>query len=174
MSARVAALALIGAAACGGEPATHDGGTTLATAAGSAIANLDSIASVQRAESLATALDTWNAVELIARLEQAGLVVRDLNRPINAPGFGIEGSTLSVSGDELAVFLYPSADERIATTAVLDSATAVPPGATSTPWTSTPRLITSGNLATVLMTDREQLAERVRNVLSARHAGIRN
>ena len=175
MSSRVAALALIGAAACAGEPAAHDTRTTSATApAGSAIANLDSIASVQRAESLAAALDAWNAVELVSRLEQAGLVVRDLNRPVNAPGFGIEGATLSVSGDELVVFLYPSANERIATTSVLDSATAAPPGATSAPWTSTPRLITSGNLATVLMTDRDQLAERVRNVLSARHAGIRN
>jgi hypothetical protein len=169
MTRRVAALALAGLTACLGEPATDDTGTTAARAsAGTATANLDSIATVQRAESLATALDVWNAVEVVSRLEAAGLVVRDLNRPVSAPGFGAEGATLAVSGGELVVFLYPTVSARSAATNDLDSATAAPPGGGPV-WPSRPRLITSGNLAAVLLTDREQLAERVRNVLEARH-----
>jgi hypothetical protein len=72
-----------------------------------------------------------------------------------------------VSGGELVVFLYPTVSARLAATNDLDSATAAPPGGPG--WPSRPRLITSGNLAAVLLTDREQLAERVRNVLEARH-----
>jgi hypothetical protein len=86
---------------------------------------------------------------------------------VSAPGFGAEGATLSVSGGELVVFLYPTVSARLAATNDLDSATAAPPGGPV--WPSRPRLITSGNLAAVLLTDREQLAERVRNVLEARH-----
>lgn len=172
MTRCVVALALIGATACAGEPATQDEATTPgSTPQSSSTLNTDSIATVQRAESLAIALDAWNEVEVVSRLEDAGLVVRDLNRPVTAPGFGIEGRALSVSGGELVVFLYPSVSQRLSATSSLDSATAAPPGAVA-PWGAAPRLITSGNLAAVLMTEREQLAERVRNVLAARHAGV--
>ena len=171
MTRRLATLALIGAAACGDARDARQAESTAATTpSGSATVDLDSLATVQRAESLAIAQDAWNAVEVVSRLEQAGLVVRDLERPVSAPGFEIEGAMLSVSGGELIVFLYPSARERVAVTAALDSASAAPPN-TPSPWSGTPRLITSGNLAAVLVTEREQLAERVRNVLSARHVG---
>lgn len=168
--------ALAGAASCGGSSAdAPDAPHETAGAAGSATRrtlDLDSVAAVQRAESLATASGRWNAVEVVSRLEAAGLVVRDLERPVRAPGFTPEGRTLAVSGGELVVFLYGSAAARQAETAALDSSRAAPPGAGAT-WTSEtpPRLITSGNLAAVLFTGREQLAERVRNVLTARHGG---
>lgn len=172
MARPVVALALI-AAACTSEPATNDTAAVVeAPPSDSAVVNLDSITVVQRAESLAAALDVWNRVEVISRLEDAGLVVRDLDRAVDAPGFRVEGMTLSVGRGELVVFLYPSARERIAVTSALDSATAAPPGTTQTPWASQPRLITSGNLAAVLITSREQLAERVRNVLAARHRTV--
>lgn len=131
---------------------------------------MDSLETVQRAESLAAAQDAWNATEVVSRLEAAGLVVRDMGRPIRAAGFSVEGITLSVSGAELYVFLYPSSRARTADTQRLDSALAAPPG-TDSAWETPPRLITSGNLAAVLLSDREQLAERVRNVLAARHVG---
>jgi hypothetical protein len=132
--------------------------------------NLDSVARVQRAESLATAEGRWNASEVISRLEAAGLVVRDLDRPVRAEGFSVRGTTLAVSGGELVIFLYPDAASRAADSNKLDSASASLPEA-SPAWPGTPRLITSGNLAAVLLTDREQLTERVRNVLGARHGG---
>ena len=171
MERTLAALAVLGTVACGGEVARQESDTTAHSTGDAPSANIDSIAAVQRAESLATALGVWNASEVVSRLEAAGLVVRDLDRPVTAPGFGMNGTTLAVSGGELVVVLYPSARERIAVTAALDSATAAPSGTTTSPWARAPRLITSGNLAAVLLTDREQLAERVRNVLSARHAG---
>jgi hypothetical protein len=132
--------------------------------------DIDSVARVQRAESLATASGRWNAIEIVSRLEAAGLVVRDLDRPVRSAGFTPEGRTLSVSGGEMVVFLYEDAAARLADTRALDSAAATPRGS-SPSWPRPPRLITSGNLAAVLFTDREQLAERVRNVLTARHGG---
>lgn len=167
---RALALALV-CAACGNDVAPERPAPGAAPSPGpAATLDLDSVEAVQRAESLATAQDVWNAVEVVSRLEQAGLVVRDLGRPIRAAGFGVEGATYSVSGGQLHVFLYPSAAARSADTESLDSARAAPPG-TASSWTGVPRLMTSGNLAAVLLADREQLAERVRNVLTARHAG---
>jgi hypothetical protein len=132
--------------------------------------DMDSVAAVQRAESLAVAQDAWNRSEVTSRLEAAGLVVGNLERVVRPAGFSVEGITLSVSGGELVVFLYESAALRSADTEALDSASAAPHGA-SPQWPGRPRLITSGNLAAVLLSDREQLAERVRNVLTARHVG---
>lgn len=157
------------AVACGAPQDARDapaGGSP--NASPQTVLDMDSVARVQRAESLALASGRWNAVEVVSRLEAAGLVVRDLGRPVRAAGFSGEGRTLAVSGGELVVFLYDDAASRQADTRALDSAAAAPPGADPV-WLTAPRLITSGNLAAVLFTDREQLAERVRNVLTARH-----
>lgn len=170
MLRRGVALALLGAVACSGDSDTSVADTAQRTATDS-LTNRDSIEAVQRAESLASALDLWNSSEVVSRLEQAGLVVRDLERQVSAPGFEVSGAALAVSGGELVVFLYPSAEARRSATERLDSLTAAPPDVTDSVWQSRPRLITSGNLAAVLMTTSEQLAERVRNVLTARHGG---
>ena len=165
-------LAVVAAAACGteaGQQPAPDAAPRSDDPAATSL-NLDSVAAVQRAESLATASGRWNESEVVSRLEAAGLVVRDLDRPARAAGFTPEGRTLAVSGGELVVFIYADAASRIADTRALDSAAAAPAGAPGA-WAGSPRLITSGNLAAVLLTDREQLAERVRNVLTARHGG---
>lgn len=168
---RALGTVLVTLAACGGDLDTEDGAESTSPASVTPrTVNMDSVARVQRAESLAAATSLWNASEVVSRLEDAGLVVRDLERPVRAPGFTVSGSTLAVSGGELVIFLYPDATSRASDTGALDSATAAPPGTTGT-WPSAPRLINSGNLAAVLFTNREQLAERVRNVLGARHGG---
>lgn len=165
-------LAVVAAAACGTEAGQERRPSDAVPRSDDAAAslNLDSVAAVQRAESLATASGRWNESEVVSRLEAAGLVVRDLDRAVRAAGFTPEGRTLAVSGGELVVFLYADAAARMADTRALDSAAAAPAGSQGT-WPGSPRLITSGNLAAVLITDRDQLAERVRNVLTARHGG---
>lgn len=168
---RPLAAALLLAAACGerspdAAPAA-DAGAPSATAPAD-LRNLDSVARIQRAESLAVARDAWNLGAVIGRLEDAGLYVRDAEREVRAAGFGVPGAALEVSGSELAVFLYPSAAARLAATSRLDSAKAAPPDERG-PWSGRPMLITSGNLAAVLVTTRTATAERVRNVLTARH-----
>jgi hypothetical protein len=168
---RALGTALVALASCGGDPDIEVGADSTSPASATPrTVNMDSVARVQRAESLAAATSRWNASEVVSRLEDAGLVVRDLERPVQAPGFSVPGSTLAVSGGELVIFLYPDATSRASDTGALDSATAAPPGTTAT-WPAAPRLINSGNLAAVLFTNREQLAERVRNVLGARHGG---
>lgn len=166
----LAAALLCAAAACGEDPAPASDSATAHSESRTATLDMDSVAAVQRAESLAVAQDAWNRSEVTSRLEAAGLVVRDLGREVRAPGFSVPGVTLSVSGGEIVVFLYESAVSRSADTSALDSASAAPAGTTAS-WPDRPRLITSGNLAALLFTDREQLAERVRNVLTARHVG---
>lgn len=168
---RALGTALAAVAACGADPNVEAGADSTSLAAVTPrTVNMDSVARVQRAESLAAATSRWNASEVVSRLEDAGLVVRDLDRPVEAPGFSVAGSTLAVSGGELVIFLYPDATSRASDTGMLDSATAAPPGVAGA-WPAAPRLINSGNLAAVLFTTREQLAERVRNVLGARHGG---
>ncbi len=164
----LASALLLAIGACSGD--TSPVQDSSATAPVSRAVDMDSVAAVQRAESLAVAQDAWNRSEVTSRLEAAGLVVRNLERVVRPAGFSVEGITLSVSGGELVVFLYESAALRSADTEALDSASAAPHGA-SAQWSGRPRLITSGNLAAVLLSDREQLAERVRNVLTARHVG---
>lgn len=164
----VAALLL--AAACAEDPSPAQDSATLAEESRAASVDMDSVAAVQRAESLAVAQNAWNRSEVTSRLEAAGLVVGNVEGEVRAPGFSVAGYTLSVSGGKLVVFLYESAALRSADSRALDSASAAPPGG-SAEWPGRPRLISSGNLAAVLFTEREQLAERVRNVLTARHMG---
>jgi hypothetical protein len=167
---RPLAAALLLAAACAEDPSPAHDSATLAEESRAAAVDMDSVAAVQRAESLAVAQNAWNRSEVTSRLEAAGLVVGNVEGEVRAPGFSVDGYTLSVSGGELVVFLYESAALRSADTGALDSASAAPPGG-SAQWPGRPRLTTSGNLAAVLFTEREQLAERVRNVLTARHGG---
>lgn len=170
MQRPLAAALLLAVAACAEDTSSVQDSAAVVRESRAAGVDMDSVAAVQRAESLAVAQDAWNRSEVTSRLEAAGLVVGNLDRVVRSPGFSVEGMTLSVSGGELVVFLYESAALRSADTGVLDSASAAPPGASAV-WPGRPRLITSGNLAAVLFTDREQLAERVRNVLTARHVG---
>ena len=164
------AAGLLLAVGCSEDPSPAQDSATHAGESQVAAVDMDSVAAVQRAESLAVAQNAWNRSEVTSRLEAAGLVVGNVEGEVRAPGFSVDGYTLTVSGGELVVFLYESAALRSADTGALDSASAAPPGG-SAQWSSRPRLITSGNLAAVLFTDREQLDERVRNVLTARHVG---
>jgi hypothetical protein len=112
------------------------------------------------AESVAAARDQWNKAEVARRLTEAGLVVADSGRSARHAPLSIDGDVLHVSGSELVLFVYGSADERLNDAATLDT--------TSTPGT---RLIVVNNLIALHRTMRERLAERVHDVLTARHIG---
>jgi hypothetical protein len=110
--------------------------------------------------------DEWNRAEIIKRLGEAGLVIEDSGRVAHHPGIDIEGALLTVSGSPLELYIYPTAAARAKGSAALDttSAPTLPPG-------QRPRYIISGNLIAIQVTPKEVLAERVENVLTARHAG---
>ena len=100
------------------------------------------------------------------RLGEAGLVVTDSGRVVHHAGVKPAGDLLEVSGSKLEIYIYPSAEARGKDSATLDTMPnpAQPPG-------QRPRYIISGNLIAIHVTPKEALAERVENVLTARHAG---
>jgi len=129
-------------------------------------ASADSAVAAKAEESLAAATDEWNLAEIVKRLGEAGLVVTDSGRVVHHAGMKLAGRLLNVSGSPLEIYIYRSAEARKKDSATLDTMPnpAQPPG-------QRPRYIISGNLIAIHVTPREVLAERVENVLTARHAG---
>jgi hypothetical protein len=113
----------------------------------------------------------WTLREVAKRLTDGGLVVTDSGRTSIRQSFlAVEGHQLHVSGSDLQVFIYPDPGSRRADSDRLDTARAAPPDA-EIKWMATPHLIASGNLIAIHLTPNERLAERVRLVLEAWHAG---
>lgn len=156
-------LTILFAALVGCGSRERAGGAT--PAAASSASRGDSMRMAQHAESVATARDEWNVAEVVRRLEEAGLVVTDSGRSARRAGVEPAGHVLTVSGGTLELYLYPSSQARARASAVLDTATH------GLPSIQAPRWIFSGNLIAVLTTPRDLLAERVENVLLARHGG---
>lgn len=129
-------------------------------------ASADSAVTAKAGEKLAAETDEWNRAEIIKRLGEAGLVVTDSMRVAHHRGLYIDGATLNVSGSALELYIYPTAAERRKGSASLDTAMTA-----SIPPAQRPRYIISGNLIAIHVTPKEALAERVENVLTARHAG---
>lgn len=117
------------------------------------------------AESIAVARDVWNLAEVVRRLEEAGLVVTDPKERVRHPGVRPEGDRLVVSGGDLEIYVYPDAAARRRESAPLDTV------AHGVPTPDRPRYILAGNLLAILRTPNDRLAERVENVLTARHLG---
>ena len=109
--------------------------------------------------------DEWTRAEVVKRLKEAGLVVTDSNRIAHHEGIAVPGFVLDVSDSPLEVYLFPTAAARAKGTQALDT---MPP---AVPNANRPRYIVSGNLVAVHVSPRDVLAERVENVLTARHAG---
>jgi hypothetical protein len=85
---------------------------------------------------------------------------------VHYAGLTRPGDLLEVSGSPLELFIYPTAAARKQDAAKLDTM----PNPTTPPG-QRPRFIISGNLIAIHVTPKEALAERVENVLTARHAG---
>jgi hypothetical protein len=117
-------------------------------------------------EDRAAKTDEWNRAEIVKRLGEAGLVITDSGRVVHHAGLTLQGNLLDVSGSALELYIYPTAAVRKQDAAALD--TMPNPG---TPPAQRPRYIVSGNLIAIHVTPKEALAERVENVLTARHSG---
>lgn len=126
----------------------------------------DSAVAARADEHRAVETDEWNRAEVVKRLGEAGLVVTDSGRAAHHTGIDIAGMTLNVSGSTLELYIYPTAAARKQHAAKLDTM----PNP-NTPPAQRPRYIVSGNLIAIHVTPKEALAERVENVLTARHAG---
>jgi hypothetical protein len=114
----------------------------------------------------------WTPREVAKRLTEGGLVVTDSGRTSVRHSFlAVEGRRMRVSGSDLQIFIYPDPSSREVDSDRLDTARAAPADATID-WVATPHLIASGNLIAIHLTSNERLAERVRLILEAWHAGL--
>jgi hypothetical protein len=113
----------------------------------------------------------WTLREVARRLTDGGLVVTDSGRtPVRQSFLAVEGRQLRVSGSDLQVFIYPDPASRAADGDRIDTAR-VAPANMIIDWVATPHLIASGNLIAIHLTPNARLAERVRLILEAWHAG---
>ncbi len=143
-------------AACGERP-----GTTRASSHDAAPASARATEVTERA---APGGDAWDLPEVVRRLQEAGLVVSDSGESAHRDAIGA-GQLLHVSGGALELYFYPTPTARRRASDAIDTV------AHRLPSIETPHFIFSGNLIAVLTTPKEALAERVENVLTARHNG---
>lgn len=101
------------------------------------------------------------------RLENAGLVPQLLDSAATLPMFNRPVRHYQLGRGELYVVLYADSVERKADLATVDSVTVSRRGAAAHPWPMSPLLVTSRNLAAVLLTESSHLALRVDETFTA-------
>jgi hypothetical protein len=102
----------------------------------------------------------------LERLEDAGLVVTQQAEPVRFPFFSVAGTTYSTTRSTIHVFLYPDRAARARDTDQLDSASVAPRNGTYA-WPDPATLVTSNNLAAVVVSPNERQMERIVLALSA-------
>lgn len=150
-------------AACGGEPAQGTD-TTAARPAPAAVA--DSTVAQEGSGGGCPEWGRWQRCSVEQRLERAGVVLTPRAEPVrhaflSAPGIVYENARV-----ELQVFLYPSAAERGRETSALDSV-AVAPAGQRIVWRWPATLVTSDNLAAIILSLNERSVERIALALGA-------
>lgn len=107
----------------------------------------------------------WRQCSVHDRLERAGLapIVGD---SVRHAFLHVPGRRYKIGDAELQAFVYETAAMRRRDTAPLDSVRVAPPGA-ETEWERPPTLITSENLAAVLIGGNARQVERVTLALTA-------
>ncbi len=155
--ARAPLACLVLAASCGGDEKA---------AADSAATPSVNEARAATADTSCIKAGAWQPCSVLDRLEHAGLVVTLRPEPARFPMFSIEGRTYETTRSTIHVFLYPDAAARRADTDRLDSVAVAPRGSTYT-WPDPVTLVTSNNLAAVVLTPNERQAERIVLALAA-------
>lgn len=108
----------------------------------------------------------WDECNVRQRLERAGLAPQPLGDTLRQPLFSVPGIGYRVGRGELQVYLYESATALAKDLAELDTVR-VQRGASAVSWSATPTLITSNNMAAVLLSEDGTQVERVRLALTA-------
>ena len=158
-------LLLAGLVACGAERASDADSATNSAPASPATAERETTRAAEEEPK------QWTLREVARRLTDGGLVVTDSGRTSVRHSFlAVEGHQLRVSGSDLQVFIYPNAAVRQIDSERLDTVRVTPRDAIID-WVATPHLIASGNLLAIHLTPNARLAERVRLILEAWHAG---
>jgi len=108
----------------------------------------------------------WDECNVHERLESAGLAPQRIAGERRFSFMRVPAIGYRVGHDTLDVFLYPDARAVAADLARLDTVR-VQPRDTTVAWSATPTLMTSNNMAAILVSDRPTQIERVRLALTA-------
>jgi hypothetical protein len=108
----------------------------------------------------------WQQCSVEKRIERAGLVATALPDTARKDFMAVPGLRYDLGRGELQLYLYADSVARKRDTDRLDPERAAPPGQGGG-WSTRARLITSNNMAAVLLTTNETLAERVALALGA-------
>lgn len=107
----------------------------------------------------------WQACSVEKRLTDAGFVpIEQGAAPTGL--FSVSGTTYALGPAQLHVYLFPSATAREAAVAAIDTLAVAKPGSHMA-WAGPATLITSNNLAGVLVSDNGRLIERVQLAITA-------
>lgn len=108
----------------------------------------------------------WRECSVAKRLERAGLVAQRRDEPEQHDFLSVPGIVFSTERTEIQVFLYPSGEARARDTDAVDSVTVSPRGRRIV-WRAPAVLVTSGNLAAIILGFNEREVERAALALGA-------
>ena len=163
--ASLAGVALSLVAACGGR---GERAADSAAAAGAAAAAPAVAASGAKPDSTCPNLTgRWDECNVRQRLERAGLAPRRAPAAVHQPIFRVPGISYVVGRAELQIFLYPDSAALARDLARVDTVRVQPRDGAPIAWGSTPTLMTSNNLAAVLLSDDATQVERVQLAMTA-------
>jgi hypothetical protein len=101
------------------------------------------------------------------RLSRAGLVFERDSQPVRRDFLRAPGVRYRTFRAEFEVFLYLTAEDRARDTDAIDSITVSPRGERPIIWPMPATLVTSGNLAAIILSLNDRQAERIALALGA-------
>ncbi len=108
----------------------------------------------------------WQACSVEDRISRAGLAVNRKDEPVRHDFMSVEGLVWETSRAEIQVFLYASEADRKKDTDQLDSVFVSPPGERIM-WRWPAQLVTSNNMAAIILSLNGRQAERIALALGA-------
>ena len=108
----------------------------------------------------------WQACNVEDRISRAGLAVNRREKGVHHDFMRVDGLVWETSRAEIQVFLYPSEAERKKDTDMLDTVFVSPPGKRVV-WRWPAQLVTSQNMAAIVLSLNGRQAERIALALGA-------
>ena len=108
----------------------------------------------------------WQACNVEDRISRAGLAVNRREKGVRHDFMSVEGLVWETSRAEIQVFLYASEADRKKDTDQLDTVFVAPPGKRIM-WRWPARLVTSNNMAAIILSLNGRQAERIALALGA-------
>jgi hypothetical protein len=159
---RAAALLSILSIGCGPGSETEP----MKTKAPSTAAAESTLATMPPAGGTCPDFGLWQACSVEYRIERAGLAVNRRDEGVRHDFMSVEGLVWETSRAEIQVFLYASEADRKKDTDQLDTVFVSPPGK-RVYWRWPAQLVTSNNMAAIILSLNPRQAERIALALGA-------